>query len=121
MNLEQRKEHFTKWFNLWINGTPLQRESESGEWIDILSPSERHVTPPFYTCKNYRIKPRQYEVGKFYPVIHEHHHSTKLVVRCTGSNGMFILRGIGFPAEYFDWIGEALPDSLWNDDSNKGS
>lgn len=89
----------------WADGAQIQGKA-LGEWIDVtLSPKWDNDEAEF------RIKPREFEVGKFYPVRFVDGY-TDIVYRVR--RGFYRCNDTQlYSAKEFAWIGEALPDSVW--------
>lgn len=94
----------------WANGAQIQvhtwRETFTGRepfWNDV--PNNQ---PDWCPLKEYRIKPREFEVGAFYPAINKYGH--KCLIQRTSAEGNPVFRDKHeFCAEpHYHWIGEPL-------------
>ena len=83
----------------WADGAEIEWKHHSGEWL----PLECAV---WVEALEYRIKPREFEEGAFYPVLLEDETNDVAWYRC----GFFYMTAIAEPhdQEEFQWIGEKL-------------
>lgn len=112
MTLEEKKEHFTKWFNLWVEGVDIEYKTVEGDWRAFDSVKETKRVPTFLIRYELRIKPRVFEIGRYYPIVKD----DIKVIGCWSGNLFRIQGGDRYYTRYerdLDWIGEALPEDLW--------
>lgn len=73
--------------------------------------TKSHVRLPLV---NYTSRPRKFEDGAFYPVIFRRSRTTN-VAQYNAKTCSFSTENRAFHKDFFSFIGEKLPDSLWGE------
>lgn len=84
----------------WADGAQIEFKCGE-EWLDFMS-----GTNNWHEHLKYRIKPREFENGAFYPVVMNRY----VKYFACYKNGSFYLTGMGsrLKLEKFDWVGDKL-------------
>ena len=88
----------------WADGAQIQYNdsySDNGLWRDI-------ANPVWSKDQVYRIKPRDFEVGAFYPAINKY--GQQCLIKCTSTECKPVFRDKHefYSEPHYHWIGEKL-------------
>ena len=96
----------------WAEGAQIQEKAPAGNWVDVGT----ELRIGWWDTAEYRIKPREFIEGRWYPVISD---GSKRISYFDGHHFWSVHRGSGayespgFLPSQLDWIGEPLPEINW--------
>lgn len=92
----------------WAEGAQIQIKRYVNEWSKDEVRWEDQETPTWGKDREYRIKPREFEEGAFYPAIDKHNQKVLIKHIQKGERNTFKCKNEFWADAYFNWIGPKL-------------